>query len=65
MENPIKMDDLGVPLFLETPIKAKVTSVGCEANIRLIPTYVFPDTTLRMQSCLERDCTAQEINKWF
>ena len=20
MENPIKMDDLGVPLFLETPI---------------------------------------------
>ena len=21
MENPIKMDDLGVPLFLETPIK--------------------------------------------
>ena len=28
MENPIKMDDLGVPLFLETPISvlsAKVT----------------------------------------
>ena len=22
MENPIKMDDLGVPLFLETPILA-------------------------------------------
>ena len=22
MENPIKMDDLGVPLFLETPISA-------------------------------------------
>jgi len=21
MENPIKMDDLGIPLFLETPIK--------------------------------------------
>ena len=21
MENPIKMDDLGVPLFLETPIQ--------------------------------------------
>ena len=21
MENPIKVDDLGVPLFLETPIK--------------------------------------------
>ena len=28
MEHPIKMDDLGVPLFLETPIKAiyKVTT---------------------------------------
>ena len=23
MENPIKMDDLGVPLFLETPISIK------------------------------------------
>ena len=27
MENPIKMDDLGVPLFLETPICSYV-SVG-------------------------------------
>ena len=25
MENPIKMDDLGVPLFLETPILEKQT----------------------------------------
>ena len=25
MENPIKMDDLGVPLFLETPILGKHT----------------------------------------
>ena len=24
MENPIKMDDLGVPLFLETPIFGSV-----------------------------------------
>ena len=24
MENPIKMDDLGVPLFLETPISIQV-----------------------------------------
>ena len=23
MENPIKMDDLGVPLFLETPISTQ------------------------------------------
>ena len=27
MENPIKMDDLGVPLFLETPIST--TNGGC------------------------------------
>ena len=25
MENPIKMDDLGVPLFLETPIYSRKT----------------------------------------
>ena len=24
MENPIKMDDLGVPLFLETPICGRI-----------------------------------------
>ena len=32
MENPIKMDDLGVPLFLETPI---MCIFGCTP----IPTY--------------------------
>ena len=26
MENPIKMDDLGVPLFLETPISFWMSS---------------------------------------
>ena len=26
MEKPIKMDDLGVPLFLETPISSHVTT---------------------------------------
>ena len=26
MENPIKMDDLGVPLFLETPMYKQVFS---------------------------------------
>ena len=29
MEKPIKMDDLGVPLFLETPI--------CPANLCVFP----------------------------
>ena len=28
MENPIKMDDLGVPLFLETPIYSTARSRG-------------------------------------
>ena len=28
MENPIKMDDLGVPLFLDTPIYLSFTSSG-------------------------------------
>ena len=35
MENPIKMDDLGVPLFLETPIYPpwKLTSMGLFTTI--------------------------------
>ena len=28
MENPIKIDDLGVPLFLETPIRIPVIDGG-------------------------------------
>ena len=32
MENPIKMDDLGVPLFLETPMCD--TSIGHTRNRR-------------------------------
>ena len=27
MENPIKMDDLEVPLFLETPISGQITII--------------------------------------
>ena len=29
MENPIEMDDLGVPLFLETPIYNSSETVMC------------------------------------
>ena len=29
MENPIKMDDLGVPLFLETPISTHLQYCTC------------------------------------
>ena len=35
MENPIKMDDLGVPLFLETPIWRSWTIFGTSWNIAL------------------------------
>ena len=33
MENPIKMDDLGVPLFLETPMHVVY---GCPYQLLLI-----------------------------
>ena len=41
MENPIKMDDLGVPLFLETPgVNLKQTAwICCFQNFR----WVFPN----------------------
>ena len=32
MENPIKMDDLGIPLFLETPIYVFVCSFSWETT---------------------------------
>ena len=32
MENPIKMDDLGVPLFLEIPTWRKIHSLKLTAN---------------------------------
>ena len=41
MENPIKMDDLGVPLFLETPIYNKHQQTFC-----LLPTNEAPDFQL-------------------
>ena len=41
MENPIEMDDLGVPLFLETPIlyhcfvmTSQVSSFACDLFLR-------------------------------
>ena len=40
MENPTKMDDLGIPLFLETPISRKMMN-----SVSTIPTgkLVFYD----------------------
>ena len=34
MENPIKMDDLGVPLFLETPISCFIFRAVKKKGIR-------------------------------
>ena len=35
MENPIKMDDLGVPLFLETPTFSNLHLLPCKPRIQL------------------------------
>ncbi len=40
MENPIKMDDLGVPLFLETPI----SSITCITSILPLISSPLPTT---------------------
>ena len=39
MENPIKMDDLGVPLFLETPISHPKGSWEDEFPFPLVGIY--------------------------
>ncbi len=36
MENPIKMDDLGVPLFLETPICEQMMRIKSQQSSRVI-----------------------------
>ena len=46
MENPIKMDDLGVPLFLETPINPQVISGHFAAYQVLIQSFKRNDEML-------------------
>ena len=47
MENPIKMDDLGVPLFWETPKYRKNLSIAINlgvyllSNLRTLPQDLF------------------------
>ena len=38
MENPIRMDDLGVPLFSETSISTAVTKKRCFPILDRLPT---------------------------
>ena len=40
MENPIKMDDLGVPLFLETPISGYRNSTEYSLHLNDFFTYL-------------------------
>ena len=48
MENPIKMDDLGVPLFLETPIKKKKQTFK-----KRTPFYPVLDTSRKFHSTVK------------
>ena len=42
MENPIKMDDLGVPLFLETPIyRASGRSVRAQIDSQFLAKHIY------------------------
>ena len=47
MENPIKMDDLGVPLFLETPI-----SLGLSENKMIGTCGLLDGGTLQVEDNL-------------
>ena len=50
MENPFKMDDLGVPLFSETPIIIPLIVLANWVIIyRLPPTFREPETTIDQQ----------------
>ena len=59
MENPIKMDDLGVPLFLETPIwikkkRCKVTQLSKKSPIGPIERTPKPEYLIARLQLAER-----------
>ena len=59
MENPIKMDDLGVPLFLETPISIPNTLFWANASY-------FPDKTLGFCDALMLGNSSKKYSpKWW
>ena len=51
MENPIKMDDLGVPLFLETPIRPHEGKKK-RCNTELPASSFTLVSILRMYTCI-------------
>ena len=64
MENPIKIDDLGIPLFLETPIY-RVIDVLKMIKSRYCTTY-FPNGELNFWwfTTLCHDCSSSKSPKW-
>ena len=64
VENPIKIDDLGVPLFLETP--------RCLDNLSHSPRFLvsydaifFPDLNLQMIWAIYNDLSRGHPKWWF
>ena len=52
MENPITMDDLGVPLFSETPISSHLKMDGWKTGLSFWgPAYFQVQTAVRFREC--------------
>ena len=63
MENPIKMDDLGVPLFLETPIPSLNTLSRFTQGGYTAESFAFPDSI--KDATGDWQILACEWNQWF
>ena len=62
MENPIKMDDLGVPLFLETPISSSVTGFALSSMVFTIRQFCTASfTAWKSESNCRRSARAQAL----
>ena len=78
MENPIKMDDLGVPPFTETPIYTHTNSRFCSKWIERYGSMMWqlPDKLrevihqvlyrdLKPENCLLDDETCRNMKNWM
>ncbi len=62
MENPIKMDDLGVPLFLETPISSSVTGFALSSMVFTIRQFCTASfAAWKSESNCRRSARAQAL----